>query len=81
MVKKSDGSYLKKKNKKQNQDLISDASREDGLHNNSGGFSSNDTKTETGAVVDQFNCLHMLPLRDKVIRMCECGLGQGGDMD
>lgn len=42
--------------------LISYASRKDGFDNNPSSFSSDNTKAETSAIIDQFNCLHVLPL-------------------
>lgn len=42
--------------------LISDASRKDGLHNNSGGLSSHDTEAEASAIVHQLDRFHVLPL-------------------
>lgn len=42
--------------------LISYASRKDGFDNNAGGLSSHNTKAKTSAIVDQLDCLHVLPL-------------------
>lgn len=40
--------------------LISNASRKDGFDNDPSGLSSYNTKAETGAIVDQLNCLHVV---------------------
>lgn len=42
--------------------LISYASGKDGFDNNSSGLSSHNTEAKSGAIVDQLNRFHVLPL-------------------